>query len=243
MKVNTLPQYQKHDFFKFDRKTSQLAVLQRIELLSPSLKKIRKFLGRYIFTKFISRYLINPQKVSIDYYHLMSKEILTVSAFLKEKNNILSIGSGIGGLELLILKKYQNTMVHFIEKNYISKKVRYGWDKSNFEAYNSLNSLNFFLLSNGIDKNKFKIFDCDKSKYPNQKFDLIISLYSLDYHYDYNIYKEYLKKVSTKETIFIFDTIRSDYFTKIFKNVSILKDDNQTVHKSKRIACKIFIDE
>jgi hypothetical protein len=173
----------------------------------------------------------------------MSKEILTVSAFLKEKNNILSIGSGIGGLELLILKKYQNTMVHFIEKNYISKKVRYGWDKSNFEAYNSLNSLNFFLLSNGIDKNKFKIFDCDKSKYPNQKFDLIISLYSLDYHYDYNIYKEYLKKVSTKETIFIFDTIRSDYFTKIFKNVSILKDDNQTVHKSKRIACKIFIDE
>jgi hypothetical protein len=243
LKVNTLPQYQKHDFFKFDRKTSQLAVLQRIELLSPSLKKIRKFLGRYIFTKFISRYLINPQKVSIDYYHLMSKEILTVSAFLKEKNNILSIGSGIGGLELLILKKYQNTMVHFIEKNYISKKVRYGWDKSNFEAYNSLNSLNFFLLSNGIDKNKFKIFDCDKSKYPNQKFDLIISLYSLDYHYDYNIYKEYLKKVSTKETIFIFDTIRSDYFTKIFKNVSILKDDNQTVHKSKRIACKIFIDE
>jgi len=243
LKVNTLPQYQKHDFFKFDRKTSQLAVLQRIELLSPSLKKIRKFLGRYIFTKFISRYLINPQKVSIDYYHLMSKEILTVSAFLKEKNNILSIGSGIGGLELLILKKYQNTMVHFTEKNYISKKVRYGWDKSNFEAYNSLNSLNFFLLSNGIDKNKFKIFDCDKSKYPNQKFDLIISLYSLDYHYDFNIYKEYLKKVSTKETIFIFDTIRSDYFTKIFKNVSILKDDNQTVHKSKRIACKIFIDE
>lgn len=243
MKVNTLLQYQKHDFFKFDRKISQLAVLQRIELLSPSLKKVRKFFGRYIFTKFISRYLINPKKVSLKYYHLMSKEILTVSAFLKEKNNILSIGSGIGGLELLILKKYHNTMVHFIEKNYISKKVRYGWDKSNYEAYNSLNSLNFFLLSNGIDKNKFKIFDCDKSKYPNQKFDLIISLYSLDYHYDFNIYKEYLKKVSTKETIFIFDTIRSDYFTKIFKNVSILKDDNQTVHKSKRIACKIFIDE
>ena len=28
---------------------------------------------------------------------------------------------------------------------------------------------------------------------PEEKFDFIVSLYSLDYHYDFNIYLEYLK--------------------------------------------------
>ena len=54
--------------------------------------------------------------------------------------------------------------------------------------------------------------------------------------------KEYLKKISKPDTKIIFDTIRSDYFKKIFKNVEIIKSDLMTVHKSKRIACSQFLD-
>ena len=43
-----------------------------------------------------------------------------------------------------------------------------------------------------------------------------------------------------KETILIFDTIRPEYFKNIFEHVEIIKEDFKTVHKSKRIACKIF---
>ncbi len=228
------------DSFKFDREITQLAVLQRNELLSSTSKKIRKFFGRYLFTKFISRYLINPSRASEQYYNLMNEEISTITNFLDKRTNILSIGSGIGGLECLILEKYNDTKINFIEKNYVSKKVKYGWDASNFEAYNSLSVLNNFLLTNGINQERFEIFDCDKDSYPNKKYDLIISLYSLDYHYDFNIYKEYLKTVSTNNTVFIFDTIRPDYFNQLFEDTFVLKNDEQTVHKSKRLACKIF---
>ena len=57
----------------------------------------------------------------------------------------------------------------------------------------------------------------------------------------FNIYLNYFKKVSDEKTLIIFDTIRSDYFKNIFKNVVILKSDQDTVHKSKRIVCNEFI--
>ena len=43
-----------------------------------------------------------------------------------------------------------------------------------------------------------------------------------------------------KESLLIFDTIRPRYFENIFENVEIVKEDLKTVHKSKRIACRIF---
>ena len=47
---------------------------------------------------------------------------------------LLSIGAGIGGLELLILKTISNSHVSFIEKNYVSDKIKYGWDNLNREG-------------------------------------------------------------------------------------------------------------
>ena len=74
----------------------------------------------------------------------------------------------------------------FIERNYVSKKVIYGWDNNNNEAYNDLNLQTKFLVKNGMESSKFKIFDYDNDQLPKDKFDIVISLYSLDYHYDFN---------------------------------------------------------
>ena len=49
------------------------------------------------------------------------------------------------------------------------------------------------------------------------------------------------KKVSKMNTKIIFDTIRAEYFKKIFKNVEIIRSDTDTVHKSKRIICSQFL--
>ena len=46
--------------------------------------------------------------------------------------------------------------------------------------------------------------------------------------------------MSILETIIIFDTIRAEHFKNVFQNVDIIKEDNNTVHKSKRIVCKKF---
>ena len=226
--------------FKLDRNLAQLAVLQRIELANSFQKKIRKLFGRYLFSKVFSKYMLDLDKISKDYYKIMNDEYFTIKKFIKPNQNILSIGAGIGGLEVIINDIFENENFTFIERDFISKKIRYGWDNENTEAYNKLNLLEYFLLSNYVKSNRFKIIDFDKENLPKENFNLITSLYSLDFHYDFEIYKKYLSSVSNNETVIIFDTIRANYFKDIFEDVIIIKEDDDTLHKSKRIACRKF---
>ncbi len=225
---------------KLNRKMAQLVLLQRIELANPLLIKLRKIFGRHLFSKIFSKYFINVKELSKKYSARMEKELLTILPFLKQGQKILSIGSGLGGLEIGILKKFNETDITFFEKNYISSKIKYGWDNENKEGYNDLSLLENLITMNEISSNQFSIFDTDKGNLPVKKYNLVISLYSLDYHYDFNIYLEYLKKNTDENSIIIFDTIRYEYFKKIFNQVKIIKVDENTVHKSKRIACRAF---
>ena len=228
--------------FNLPKKVARLIVLQRIELLSPFLAKIRKLFGRYFFSNFITRFFLDPKIIREKYYKIMTDEFSIIERFIDSNDKIfLSIGGGVGGLELIINQKFKNNKYHFIEKNYVSKKVKYGWGgMENKEAYNDLNLQKDFLKMNNMSENQINIYDFDKDKLPEKEFDIIISLFSLDYHYDFNLYKEYLKKVSKSDTKIIFDTIRADYFSKIFKKVEIIKIYNNTVHKSKRVVCTEF---
>lgn len=228
------------EILNLNRNMAHLALLQRIELASPLLKKLRKVLGRYLFSKFISKYFINVKKISEDYSILMKNEVSSISKFLKQNQNILSIGGGIAGLEIIIMKKFSTSKITFIEKNYISKKIKYGWDDKNLEGYNSLNLMQNLLFDNNISSSRYNIINYNSEIFPKNNFDLIISLYSLDYHYDFNIYLDYLKKSTNNNSVIIFDTIRYEYFKKIFTDVEIIKVNENTVHKSKRIACKFF---
>ena len=225
---------------KLNRKMAQLVLLQRIELANPLLIKVRKIFGRHLFSKIFSKYFINVKEISKNYSALMEKELFTILPFLRQGQKILSIGSGLGGLEIGILKKFNETNITFFEKNYTSNKIKYGWDDENKEGYNDLSSLKNLITMNEISSNQFSIFDCDKGNLPIKKYNLVISLYSLDYHYDFDIYLEYLKESTNENSLIIFDTIRHDYFKKIFNQVSIIKVDENTVHKSKRIVCRMF---
>ena len=93
-----------------------------------------------------------------------------------------------------------------------------------------------------MSKEKFKVFDFDKDILPSKKFDVVISLYSLDYHYDFNQYAKYLKENTHKESKIIFDTVRPDFFKSVFKDVVILSETTKRVHSSKRLLCKNFLN-
>ena len=231
--------------FYLPNKAARLVILQRIELISSFLKKIRKLFGRNFFTNIITKYFLNSKQIGIKYYEAMQSEFLTFKEYIdfNEDKHFLSIGGGLGGLELIINENLQNKNYHFIERNFVSKKVVYGWSgKVNNEAYNDLNIQKSFLEINGMKPSQINIFDYDKDKLPDQKFDVIISLLSLDYHYDFEIYIEYLRKISHLNTKIIFDTIRPDYFLKIFKNVKVIATQENTIHKSKRILCSQFLN-
>ena len=231
--------------FYLPNKAARLVILQRIELISSFLKKIRKLFGRNFFTNIITKYFLNSKQIGVKYYEAMQSEFLTFKEYIdfNEDEHFLSIGGGLGGLELIINENLQNKNYHFIERNFVSKKVVYGWSgKVNNEAYNDLNIQKSFLEINGMKPSQINIFDYDKDKLPDQKFDVIISLLSLDYHYDFEIYIEYLRKISNLNTKIIFDTIRPDYFLKIFKNVKVIALQENTTHKSKRILCSQFLN-
>ncbi len=225
---------------KLNKKMAQLALMQRIELASPFQKKMRKIFGRYLFSNLISKYLISSTQISKNYSILIKDEISSLKKFLKQNQNILSIGGGIGGLEIFIMKEIESSNFTFIEKNYISKKIKYGWDDKNLEGYNNLSLMRNLISGNGISNSRYKIIDFDREILPKNNFDLVISLFSLDYHYDFNIYFDYLKKNTNNDTVIIFDTIRYEYFKKVFKEIEIIKENENTVHKSKRVACKSF---
>ena len=230
--------------FVLPKKAARLIVLQRIELAGNILKKIRKLFGRYFFSNFITKYFLNSVKIGNEYYKIMHDEFLTIKKFISDDDNLfLSIGAGVGGLEAIINQNLPEKNYFFIEKNYISKKVKYGWTgQSKSEAYNSLDIQKEFLLANKMNDQQINIIDFDEGNLPMKKFDIITSFFSLDYHYDFDLYINYLKKVSKKNTKIIFDTIRADFFKKIFKNVEIIKSRSDTVHKSRRIMCSEFIE-
>ena len=230
--------------FSIPKKAARLIVLQRIELASSFLLKLRKTFGRYIFSNLITKYFLNISLIEKKYYEVMLEEYSTIERFIGNSDKlILSIGGGIGGLELIINEKYKNKEFFFIERNYVSKKIKYGWGGMvNNEAYNDLGLQENFLKLNGMDQAQINIFDYDKDDLPEKNFDVIISLLSLDYHYDFNLYVDYLKKISSTNTRIIFDTIRAEYFKKIFKNVEIVSSNTDTVHKSKRIVCSNFLN-
>jgi hypothetical protein len=229
--------------FNLNRKEARLVVLQRIELINTFIKKIRKLFGRYIFSNIISRFFLKPDIIGKAYYDNMIEEFKTIETYIDKKNkNILSIGGGLGGLELIINQKFDVDSFCFIERNYVSQKVKYGWDSRNKEAYNNLDLQKKFLIRNGMSLSKFNIFDYDKDQLPNKSFDIIVSLFSLDYHYDFNIYLKYLKKNSHIDTKIIFDTVRPDYFKNIFKIVNVIGKRNQIVHTSSRVVCSNFLN-
>ncbi len=221
-----------------NKKIAQLILLQRIDLASSFLIRMRKLFGRKFFTKFVSKYLINPEQIGKKYINDMEEEYKNISNYYDFNNkDILSIGSGIGGLELIINKKNDVNRFSLIDKNYISEKVVYGWDLKNSEAYNDLELVQIFLTKNGVSKEKINIFDFDKDEFPLEDFDIIISLFSLDYHYSYELYSDYFKKIMKNKTTLIFDTIRPQYFESLFHSVKIIKTINNSVHKSSRIIC------
>ena len=102
-------------YLNLNKVIARLILLQRIEFSNSFLKKIRKLLGRYIFTNFITKYLISADEINSKYYSQMSNEYKLLSNFIDFDNKkILSIGPGMCGLELIINSKSNNSFFTII---------------------------------------------------------------------------------------------------------------------------------
>lgn len=232
----------KKDFF-LDKKMLPIILFQRNELLNPLQKRLRKVLGRMLFTNLFIHFGNSKEIIGKKYFNICKEDFIYLKKYFpKRLKKILSIGCGIGGLEYFFSHIKRIIKVDLIDRNFISKKIIYGFNFTNTEAYNNLDYTRNFLLSNGFSNKKFEIFNYDKDKFPIKKYDLIISLLSLDFHYPFKIYSEYIKKISNKHTVLILDTNRPNYFKSIYKKVKIIKQVTNNIHPYCRIVCQQIID-
>jgi len=221
--------------FNIDKAMCRLIMFQRNEILTNFQKKVRKLFGRYLFTQFFS-YFNNLNYVSSRYYEISHKEYDEIKSHIKNDNfSLLSIGGGLGGVESIILSQNKNIKVDIIEKNFVSSKIKYFWNP--LEAYNKLNLTKKFLINNSRYNTNFQVFNFENKENIKKKYDVIISLFSMDYHYDLEIYKDFLNKNSHKDTIYIFDTIRAQELNNFFQKVKIINIIDKRIHSSSRVVC------
>ena len=224
-----------------NNKTKKLLLLQRNELLTEKQKWKRKKFGRFLFTNFFVNF--NQAKdISLDAENLFKSEIDTFKNFLPTNcNNIMDIGCGLGIINIL-LNKFYNDKISFylLDKNRIDKKIKYGFS-SNYESYNDLNETKRILLENNISESNLFLFNVEKDIQIDSKIDLVISLKSMGYHYPFETYLQLLGKCCNENTIFIFDvsvdTFDQILFKKYFENIETIYEE-KSIHSLKRLFCK-----
>ena len=234
--------------FEFVPGIKKILLLQRNEYQSSLSRYLRSVLGREFHTRFLVDLLnYNLSSLNNKFYNDLNAEFNDLKNFLpKNVNNILDIGCGIGAINIFLNNFYNGSAnFHLIDKDYVSKKVIYGYKKSNAEGYNDLSLTKEFLKKNNINQNSISIYDADKDKLKKIKYDLVISLISWGYHYPLEVYIDYIKESSSEETIYIFD-IAEEYIStkdvnKYFKKINIIKKYSKK-QKQTRLMCSEIIN-
>ncbi len=216
-------------------------LLQRNEFFSDKQKKIRKIFGRYLFTNIFVSYFNPIKNLNLKLNQEFKKEFEEIINYLPQKNqNILDIGSGLGIINIFLNNFYEDAYFTLIDKNYVEKKVSYGFDEIG-QFYNDFNITFDFLKINGIKEEHLDLVNVDSIKKINKKFDLVISLLSLGYHYPLQQYIEFLKKNSHKKTVFIFDLAEQyndfNIITKMFYHTTIIKNNSCVKQSYNRLCC------
>ena len=227
---------------KINKRHQKLLLLQRIDLISEKQRIIRKKFGRFLFTNFFVNLFISQKEIENKINDKFLKEFNSIKNYLpKNSKNILDIGCGLGVINIY-LNDYYSKKPYFtlIDKNYVDKKVAYGFN-NNSESYNKLEITKDFLILNGFKTEQLQLINADENFVLNNKYELIISLFSMGYHYPIESYIDIIKKISTKSTKVIFD-LSMEYnelneVNKYFNKVVIIKNDNEVKQNYLRLLC------
>lgn len=117
-----------------------------------------------------------------------------------EMKSSLDIGSGMGGIDILLNKKFEQD-VYLLD----AKQTPPLCEKHD-KPFNSFKEALKFFHANAADFSGY--FDADNEETRSQqkrKFDLIISVGSYCFHYSPEFYLDFVKASSHKDTVLIFD--------------------------------------
>jgi hypothetical protein len=104
-------------------------------------------------------------------------------------DNILDIGSGMAGIDVLLGGHYPEATLHLLDKSGVSPRINAGFNEraEDFAHYNDFDAAKELLSENGIH-NPVVCHDMHRDPFPDQVFDVVISLLSWGFHYPVNTY-------------------------------------------------------
>ena len=149
---------------KINKRHKKLLLLQRIDLISEKQRIIRKKFGRFLFTNFFVNFFISQKEIENKINVEFLKEFNSIKNYLpKSSKNILDIGCGLGVINIYLNDYYaKKSYFTLIDKNYVDKKVAYGFN-NNSESYNKLEITKDFLILNGFKIEHLQLIDADEN--------------------------------------------------------------------------------
>ena len=162
------------------------------------LSEIKKLIKDKVFLKNYLSLLVENLKKEIDEFDTFN--------FSENINNLVSIGPGNGLLEILLIKKYIIKKILLIDIE-ISETHDYGF-KEKSSGYADLAQTKKFFINNQINGESISLCNPNLGAVPNFSFDMLISTYSMGFHYPCNSYFEFIINNSNKGSIIILDIKR-----------------------------------
>lgn len=158
----------------------------------------------------------------------------------KNCKNVIDIGCGIGGINVIINKNFPGCNFHLVDRNGKDDNVYYGY-KEEASKYNNLSLTRTFLIENGIKDEHIFTYDIEKNEWIDEtnKFDLIMSILSWGFHYPISTYINKIIKLMNENSILVLDirikTKGIEELKEYFNNVNIIK----RYQKFERVVCSL----
>lgn len=186
--------------FILRREALRPLLLQRTALQGPCSHLLRRlelggYYERHLLTLMES---FRRESVARLYSDLMQQEMDAIQPHLPARvTTVLDIGAGLGGINLLIARRYEvdNPRFVLLDKDEMSPNVQYFFDDVD-RFYNLASVTRRFLADNGLPEERVRILEAGVDPFPsNLKIDLVVSLASWGHHYPIETYLDNVTQV------------------------------------------------
>lgn len=171
----------------------------------------------------------NPIK---EFIKNIEKEYIEMCKHLpKQVESILDIGCGLGAIDILLSKRYNQPELFLMDNSEINKKIYYGFKKKG-ACYNSFEETEKLMKVNYI-KN-YNLIDIKGQRLPVfEKMDLVISLLSCGYHYPVTEYLDYINTILSGTGALVIDvreyTDGIEIIKEVFPNIQEISHYNKSI--------------
>ena len=211
------------------QRTSPLLKLGQGEALfkwvnSGNITEIEGLIGNKVFLDKYLSILIKEISLEVDELVEHFKEF--------QSSNLVSIGPGNGLIELILLKRLpiKNILLIDIEKTNSHHHSFF----SEGSGYASLEETKKFIEINGINSNAIICCNPNDQTLPVFRIDILISLFSMGFHYPCNTYLNFITKNSKSNSILCFDkrqNVKDPGYENILKDFKLLKSKDFKKYK------------